>query len=430
MPFSYHYRDRSPSSSDDLLVYPQLEETHDDSIVLSDLIRTGETSRLRRRGAMRIEPTASSSSRHHRWRSSPAFRGADDAIVNVDAPGYAWTIVENRSRRAPRHLPMLEVSDDDVEFEDSDSDSGDEMVFSASFNRAISEQIGNSMPSESQSLRSRSSVESVGEKPPSESTSYSLVCGGPIDDTTICARSDPESVYSALASFILPQAPLPQSSSPPRRTSSGSSDTNGCGTTVHTRAFPRYRHHQPMWTANTPATGAVVPLDRVYFDEICAKEKLSAKMMKQEACGCLRIGIGCANCGNPLGFRLTPCKMLRDHILSRQSHSRLRLRRSSSSVTEYSNGEQDPYLYTFFCNSTTSPQTSTFPASESNIHRRRDWSRPRPYPLLPPPPPLIRLMSDSEMSDSDEENPLSFVWSQIQCRLINKMTMVPHSCIL
>lgn len=299
MPITYHYRNRSPGSVDDLVASSQEEELHDDSVVLSDLIRTGETSRLRRRGAMRIEPTASSSTRHYRWRSSTASRGADDA-ENTDLPGYTWTIVENRSRRIPRHLPMLEVSDDDFNLGDSDSDSGDEMVFSASFNRAISEQTGNPMPNESESLRSRSSMESVVEKPSPESSTYSLMCGGPIDDMAICERSDPESVYSALASFILPQVPVSDASNSPRHTSSGLSNTNGCGTVIHTRAFPRYRHHQPMWTANTPATEAVVPLDRTYFDEICAKEKVSTKMIKAEACGCLRIGIGCASWYVPL----------------------------------------------------------------------------------------------------------------------------------
>lgn len=420
MPITYHYRARSPDSVDDLLASPQQESFQDDSIVLSDLIRTGETSRLRRRGAMRIEPTGTSTSRH-RLRSSVAPRSSDDTI-NAESPGYSWTIVENRSRRIPRHLPMLEVSDDDFELEDSDSDSGDEMVFSASFNRAISEQTGHPITNELGSLRTRSSMESEGsEKSTVESTSYSLVCGGPVDDMAICARSDPESVYySALASFILPQHP--QSSSSSRRTSSGISDTNGCGVVIHTRAFPRYRHHQPMWTASTPATEEVVPLERMYFDDICAKEKLSPKMIKQEACGCLRIGIGCANwyvtaslhlyiplimtySGNPLGFRLTPCRTLQDSISTRRSHLR-----QSTSASGSKSGSDDSklHLYTFFCSSTTSPQTSTFPIPESSSRRRRDPSRPRTYPLLPPPPPLIRLMSDSEMSDTDEEVIIDF----------------------
>ncbi|KAF5363499.1 hypothetical protein D9756_000054 [Leucocoprinus leucothites] len=403
MPFTYHYRNRSSSSVDDLLASPQ-EPLIDDSIVLSDLIRIGETSRLRRRGAMRIEPTGITSSRH-RWRSPINPQGADDTS-HGDSLGYNWPVFENRSRHIPRHLPMLEVSDDDLE--DSDSDSGDEMVFSASFNRAISEQTGNPIVSEVASLRSRSSAESVSEKPSLDSGPYTLVCGGGIGDTVFNTRTDPESVYSALASFILPQPPTPQWASSPQRPSPEMNDANGCGTVIHTRAFPRYRHHQPMWTANSPASDVVVPLERSYFDEICAKEKLSPKIIKQEACGCLRIGIGCANCGNQLGFRLTPCKTLREHISLRQSRLRQRQRHASSSTSTTPDPSEDAnfYLYTFFCSSTTSPETPVFPAAEPPARRRH--SRPRTYPLLPPPPPLIRLMSDSEMSDSDEEVNIDF----------------------
>lgn len=240
---------------------------------------------------MRIEPTGATSSRH-RWRSPINPQGLDDA-ARGESPGYSWTIIENRSHRIPRHLPMLEVSDDDLE--DYDSDSGDEMVFSASFNRAISEQTGHPIAPDSASLRSRSSNESVSEKLSLEKTSYTLVCGGPIDDAAFRTQASPESVYSALASFILPQAPPPPLASSSQCSSAELSDANGCGTVIHTRAFPRYRHHQPMWTANAPAADAVVPLERVYFEEICAKERISPKMIKQEACGCLRVGIGCAN---------------------------------------------------------------------------------------------------------------------------------------
>ncbi|KAJ3570649.1 hypothetical protein NP233_g4266 [Leucocoprinus birnbaumii] len=403
MPFTFHYRNRSPGSVDDLLASPQ-EPLEDDSIVLSDLIRTGETSRLRRRGAMRIEPTGTASSRH-RWRSPINPQGADD-MAHGDSTGYSWTVVENRLRHTPRHLPMLEVSDDDLD--DSDSDSGDEMVFSASFNRAISEQTGHPIMSESASLRSRSSAESVSEKQTLGGVPYTLICGGPADDTVFDTQTDSESVYSTLASFILPGPPSPQWVSSSRSPSTASSDANGCGTVIHARAFPRYRHHQPMWTADSPSTDVVVPLERSYFDEICAKEKLSPKIIKQEACGCLRIGIGCANCGNQLGFRLTPCKTLRELISMRQS----RLRRRQSHTSESSSSQasdtegQEFYLYTFFSSSTTSPETSVFPVAEPPARRRR--SRPRGYPLLPPPPPLIRLMSDSEMSDSDEEVNIDF----------------------
>lgn len=107
--------------------------------------------------------------------------------------------------------------------------------------------------------------------------------------------------------------------------------------------------------------------------------------------------------GNPLGLRLTPCKNMRKRISLRQS--RLHRRSSRTSVNNHSD-EELYHIYTFFCHSTTSPGTSTFPAVEPIFRGRR--SRLRTHPLLPPPPPLIRLMSDSDISDSDEEMGIDF----------------------
>ncbi|KXN81856.1 hypothetical protein AN958_03625, partial [Leucoagaricus sp. SymC.cos] len=88
--------------------------------------------------------------------------------------------------------------------------------------------------------------------------------------------------------------------------------------------------------------------------------------------------------------------------------SRLRRRSYLSIPTKDSDDSHDFYLYTFFYNSTSSPGTPKFPITEPPSRRHRGWSRSRNYPLLPPPPPLIRLMSDSEMSDSDEEVIIDF----------------------
>ncbi|KAI6042289.1 hypothetical protein EDC04DRAFT_2971962 [Pisolithus marmoratus] len=55
----------------------------DDSIVLSDLLRTGEASRLRRRGAMRLDHNAIHSQRHESGRTTPptiTWEPADDAV--------------------------------------------------------------------------------------------------------------------------------------------------------------------------------------------------------------------------------------------------------------------------------------------------------------------------------------------------------------
>jgi hypothetical protein len=69
--------------------------------------------------------------------------------------------------------------------------------------------------------------------------------------------------------------------------------------------------------------------------------------------------------------------------------------------------DSELHLYTFFCSSTTSPERLSFPSAEHAPSGRGDTSRSRGHPLLPPPPPLTRLTSDTE-SDTDEEVIIDF----------------------
>lgn len=75
---------------------------------------------------------------------------------------------------------------------------------------------------------------------------------------------------------------------------------NGCGAVIHTSAVPRKRCG--VWMARLGSTDAVVEMDSQYFDRA-----VIVRMMKSP-CGCLREGVGCRFCGNPLGTRYRPCK--------------------------------------------------------------------------------------------------------------------------
>jgi hypothetical protein len=58
-----------------------------------------------------------------------------------------------------------------------------------------------------------------------------------------------------------------------------------------------------MWATRTVASSCVVPLEAHYFDAA------EAAKFEHSSCGCVKEGVGCAVCGNPLGTRFTPCRM-------------------------------------------------------------------------------------------------------------------------
>ncbi|PPQ70829.1 hypothetical protein CVT25_012521 [Psilocybe cyanescens] len=117
------------------------------------------------------------------------------------------------------------------------------------------------------------------------------------------------------------------------------SKSTGCGSIVHTHAFPRLRHSSArvrvlpqnndvdIYTSRTPSQGTVIPLEAMYFP--VGSHQRDADAVRAE-CGCAKEGIGCSiwqvlfsftlvslflmvlfylvKSGNPLGIRYTRCK--------------------------------------------------------------------------------------------------------------------------
>lgn len=229
----------SSSSSSSLSDTPRPTDV-DDSIVLSDLVRTGEASRLRRRGAMRLDHGHHNAHGYTPRETSPTPWDSDDEPGVVTYP--------HRQRR-----------------------------FSSSRRRRQEEE-----ESEVEEYR------------------YTLVCGAEIQQSGV--EEDPCEPWRP---SILPIPPATSSSTPQKPTQR---KTNGCGAIVHLRAAPRPRVH--MWAARTPAPSCVVPLEAHYFD---AGE---AAKFERSSCGCVKEGVGCAVCGNPLGTRYIPCRMAASGMFS------------------------------------------------------------------------------------------------------------------
>ncbi|TFK33294.1 hypothetical protein BDQ12DRAFT_738888 [Crucibulum laeve] len=313
MPLIYNYREPSPESEDE---NSSLHPTDaDESIVLSDLVRTGEASRLRRRGAMRLD---------HGHIIPSALSGASAAlsVVVVDSPSW------------------------DSEQEDAPGPSG--RVFQSPRNQ-------------------RSQVDEY---------SYTLVCGGYDSEEEGETEEHGAEPYRP---SVLPLYPPPRSKGlVPRRTRR----TNGCGALIHMSAAPRQR--QCMWTGKAEATSAVVPLDRSYF------RPSDASLIVSSSCGCVREGVGCAVCGNPLGTRFTPCTISSSTSdCSSAKHLPLRgpegpqywhptPRRPSSSPK---------YTYAFFSTAVSSNPPYTFPYSPRSIS---------PVSTIPDTPPIPNFTMDFE----------------------------------
>lgn len=225
----------SSSSSSSLSDTPRPTDV-DDSIVLSDLVRTGEASRLRRRGAMRLDHG------HH------------------NALGSTYT--------APRETSPTPW--------DSDDEPG--VVTYPHRQRRFS------------SSRRRRHEEEESEI---EEYRYTLLCGAEIPYS---GEEDPCEPWTPSIFPILPATSSSTPKIPTRR------KTNGCGAIIHLRAAPRPRVH--MWAARTPASSCVVPLEAHYFDNT-----EEAAKFERSSCGCVKEGVGCAVCGNPLGTRYIPCRM-------------------------------------------------------------------------------------------------------------------------
>lgn len=197
------YRSSSPPLPP---LYPdQVEPTDaDDSIVLSDLVRTGEASRLRRRGAMRLDHNPQ---RHENGRVTPP------TVVVARTPSW-----------------IEPPSDDD------ESTQAWEQGYDSS-----------SPPPQTRSIVSGP-----------ETYGYTLYCGGEETSSSL-VQQIPFYVRSPLPSY----PPIPSDSSL-RRHRDPPCRTNGCGAVVHLRASRR--DGSSVWVGKDEATSAVVPMDASYFE--------------------------------------------------------------------------------------------------------------------------------------------------------------------
>ncbi|OCH89989.1 hypothetical protein OBBRIDRAFT_631185 [Obba rivulosa] len=339
----------------------------DDSIVLSDLLRTGETSRLRRRGAMRLDHGVAGASRA--------------SISSATAPQYAGAgvrpIVLIPSRPASPQWAPAEVSGEDEyaystgEWRDWDEDARGEGSASAAGVRPdnagdASAQVGLAESAES----------------------FVLYCGGQEAD-------EPEPMRNSCTPFrpsplpIISAGPSPARAGipPPRR-------TNGCGALVHMRAYPE--RSRGVWLGKQGASEVVIGLESSYFER-----PVVGKMMRS-ACGCIREGIGCAVCGNTLGTRYLPCQAASEGIFSSSPSSSNRPAPRCSLVhpsgPEYWQCRIAPaassrmrlrafYVYTFFSQNVMPSRPYAFPASPAPAPTRRASIQPA-TPTTPSPQPV------------------------------------------
>ncbi|KAI0832853.1 hypothetical protein BC628DRAFT_1529185 [Trametes gibbosa] len=248
----------------------------DDSIVLADLVRTGEASRLRRRGAMRLDHGATTT-------RAPLASGSTTA-PNIYAPPSRPIVIE------PSRTPSPELTADD--------NGADEYTYSAGPAwRGIDPTPAREPPRPEgvQTVEILSESVQAGQ-------SYILYCGG--DEGMLSDDEEGRPPPFQPSPFPI----MPSAGSTSRLAGKSIRKTNGCGTLVHVRAYPQ--RPRGVWMAKEEASETVVGLDAQYCDH-SAMDK-----MLRSACGCIREGIGCSVCGNTLGTRYVPCQAASESFFS------------------------------------------------------------------------------------------------------------------
>jgi hypothetical protein len=329
---------------------PQLTDA-DDSIVLSDLIRSGEQSRLRRRGAMRLDHSDGGATLR-------ILSAGSSRITNTSAAAAPQTQSVSRPGglfmrpSTPPWLPYPSGSfgeDDAVGYNDSSSwiNENDGGPANASTGPANEEQR-------------------QGGDPVDVEESYILHCGG--DDGISDLTED-----KSMPFVPSPLAWSSQRNARPSASSYYSRKTNGCGAVLHVRAFPQ--KPRGVWVGKEEATDVVVGMESSYFERTVV-----ARMMRS-TCGCVREGIGCAVCGNPLGTRYMPCQAASEGLFSNAGRSTTRgirplhpsgsrywqtMSRSNTSISRPSSRPGTSrqgcfYVYTFFSTQVSSSPICPFP---------------------------------------------------------------------
>ncbi|KAF9235236.1 hypothetical protein BU15DRAFT_51658 [Melanogaster broomeanus] len=201
------YRRNSPPR--DRPLFPDtIEPTDaDDSIVLSDLVRSGEASRLRRRGAMRLDHNLMNAQRNEGGRTTPP------TVVVARSPSW-----------------IEPPSDDDESTQ----------TWEQAYDPVMSPRP-QAMP---------------GARP--DTYGYTLYCGGEEPSSLFVQRNSP---YERSP---LPSYPLAPPRSNQRKHDVRLQRTNGCGAVIHLQASRR--GGSSVWVGKDEATSAVVPMDASYFE--------------------------------------------------------------------------------------------------------------------------------------------------------------------
>ena len=256
MPIQFRTR---PSHSTDRQAQPEPQMTDaDDSIVLSDLVRTGEASRLRRRGAMRLD---------HNFISNPAASNQSQGL-RQRSPG-SWdppSVIRVRS-------PTWRVAGESAS-EDED----------AVWSQREAEYDTSILAEPATAATDGRMVESEPEKE-KEVYEHMLFCGAEEEDEDRDDRPPPPA-WEPSPFPLFPEPPTLNRSRSRYSLRKSRKKNNGCGAIIHMHASPRRR--QGVWMAKSEAMDSVIAMDSSYFDR-----KAVVKMLRS-ACGCVREGVGCA----------------------------------------------------------------------------------------------------------------------------------------
>lgn len=215
-----------------------------DADVLSDLVRSGEASRLRRRGAIRIDHSAITSTSSHPYTS---VRPASPPMPISDRPSW-----------------------------DSDYDPDSQPVLEGHLYRNPLSRFSRIRPRSSRRHGPHDTTAYIHLRDQPDEYMYTLVCGAKITNFDFDDQVEP------FKPSILPLYPPLNSSSNKKIMERNT----GCGTIVHMNAAPRPR--VGMWTARSAAPSSVITLDASYFDT------REAAKFTRSACGCIKEGVGCA----------------------------------------------------------------------------------------------------------------------------------------
>lgn len=216
-----------------------LDVEEEEPVSLSDLVRTAETSRLRRRGAI-------TGAHRARQSSTSSFVGTSgDASSNV--PQY------QPSRQIMR-VPMVPPP-----WVDPNSTTQAQAQMQMPWSADVSDPT-----------KAEDDADGVA------GSGYALYCG-----VETWEFGDDEPYEPSPIPLFADDYPMSEPSYPPQRVRK----STGCGTLIHTNGLPRPK--SGTWQACGKASTNVVPLDKAYFER--------GGQSKLFSCGCRWHGVGCSN---------------------------------------------------------------------------------------------------------------------------------------